>query len=296
MNTHQDCSRRRFIAWGATTALCACPKLSFAAADSKAAVRFGIVADCHFARIPMKINRYYEESSAKLAECVRDMNRQNVDFLIELGDFKDQGSTRQDTLSFLKEIEQVFTAFKGPRYHVLGNHDMDQISKAQFMSHIQNTGIAEDKTYYSFDGKGFHFIVLDANFRTDGVAYDSGNYDWRESLIPSEEMQWLAADLAQTNLPTIVFVHQLLDADKGSVYVRNAAEVRRVLEGSKRVLAVFQGHHHAGACQQVNGILYYTLKSVVEGSGMENNAYAVVSVSDKHDLKVRGVGRATSYG
>ena len=49
--------------------------------------------------------------------------------------------------------------------------------------------------------------------------------------------------------PIIIFIHQLLDYQSGlykGLYVLNANEVNRLLVKSKRVLAVFQGHHHAG--------------------------------------------------
>jgi len=60
------------------------------------------------------------------------------------------------------------------------------------------------------------------------------------------------------------------------------------------VLAVFQGHHHPGAYSFINGIHYYTLKAVVEGSGPENNAYAVVDVHPNLNLTVTGYRRAVS--
>jgi alkaline phosphatase len=75
------------------------------------------------------------------------------------------------------------------------------------------------------------------------------------------------------------------------VYVRNAAEVRRVLEADGRVLAVFQGHHHEGGCRCVGGIPYYTLKALVAG---KDTAYATVRVMRDGSLTVTGFGRAES--
>ncbi len=294
MRPTSECSKRHFMQGIGATALATWSGRAFAAPKTAIRVRFGIVTDCHYAEIPTKIGRYYRESNQKLEECVGEMNRQAVDFLIELGDFKDQGATPAEALTFLKEIERVFSAFKGPRYHVLGNHDMDCISKPQFMAHIQNAEIPKSETYYSFNVRGVHFVVLDANFRSDGTGYDSGNFDWREAVVPASQLQWLSKDLASTSFPTIVFVHQLLDADEGPVYVRNAADVRSVLEHSQRVLAVFQGHHHAGSYRQVNGLHYYTLKAVIDGSGPENNAYAIVSVHDDGSVSVQGMRRAIS--
>ncbi|HPC62861.1 MAG TPA: metallophosphoesterase [Verrucomicrobiota bacterium] len=255
---------------------------------------FGIVTDCHYADRDVRGTRFYRDALPKLEACVAEMNRQRVDFLIELGDFKDQGGTAEQTLGYLREIEAVYARFRGARYHVLGNHDMDRISKAQFLGAVRNTGADPARGYYSFDCKGLHAVALDANFRKDGSDYDAGNFDWTQAYVPEKELAWLEQDLARTRLPVIVFTHQLLDADEGSVYVRNAAQVRQVLEASRRVLAVFQGHHHPGSCRELRGIHYYTLRGLIEGAGQENNAFAVVRAAADGGLDVRGHGKAVS--
>lgn len=262
--------------------------------EGNANLRFGIVTDTHYAVAPSRGTRYYGESMDKMDECVALMNDQKVDFLIELGDLKDQGTpaSEESTLEYLKSIEAVFGKFKGPRYHVLGNHDMDSLSKEQFLDHVVNTGIAKESSYYSFDSKGVHFIVLDANYISNGADYDHGNFHWKDTNIPDQELDWLRKDLAATSKPVITFVHQQLDAADKIHSVKNAEEVRRVLEESGKVLAVFQGHNHPGAYSHIEGIHYYTLKSLVEGSGAENNSYAIVEVQDNRDIVVTGYRRA----
>ena len=284
-----DMTRRGFLAAAGGAAFGA-----FGAEAERPALRFGIVTDCHAADIEPKGVRHYRASERKLAECVGEMNRRGVDFLIELGDFKDQGPTAEATLGYLRGIEGVFRGFAGPRYHVLVTHDMDCISKAQFMGQVENSGIGPSETFYSFDVKGLHCVVLDANFRADGKDYEAGNFKWTEAYVPPRELAWLADDLAATRLPAVVFVHQLLDGDEGAQYVRNAAEVRGVLEASRRVRAVFQGHHHAGDCRKRGTIHYYTLKALVEGAGAADNAYAVVSATAEGALAVEGLRRAES--
>jgi predicted phosphodiesterase len=256
-------------------------------------VRFGIVTDCHYADADTAGTRCYRQSLDKLDECVETMNAQKVDFLVELGDFKDQNSPpiEQKTLSYLQAAESKFKIFKGPTYHVLGNHDADSISKAQFLTNIENTGIDPAKSYYSFDFNGVHFAVLDANYKSDGVDYDHGNFDWTDANIPPDELQWLRQDLAASRGAVIVVIHQLLDGT-GSHYVNNAAEVRHFLEQSGRVLAVFQGHLHDGGYSLINGIHYYTLKAMVEGSGPENNSYAIVEVRPDMSINITGYRKA----
>jgi len=75
--------------------------------------------------------------------------------------------------------------YDGPVYHVLGNHDMDSISKRDFLSHTKNHGKAEGKSYYSFVYNRLKFIALDANYNEDGSDYDSGNFDWTYPVYPA---------------------------------------------------------------------------------------------------------------
>lgn len=255
--------------------------------------RFGIVTDCHYADADAAGTRFYRESLDKLGECVELMNAEKVDFLIELGDFKDQGRppVEKETLSYLEAVERVFGQFDGPRYHVLGNHDIDSISKSQFLSRVENTGIDAGRSFYSFDINQLHCVVLDPNHRTDGADYDHGNFDWTDANIPPAELAWLVEDLAAAAGPVIIFTHQLLDG-VGSVYVRNAGQVRQVLETSGKVAAVFQGHHHSGSYSHLAGIHYYTLKALVEGTGPENNSYAVAEARPDGSITVTGYRRA----
>jgi len=257
--------------------------------------RFGIVTDCHYADADAAGTRFYRESLNKLDECVELMNAEKVDFLIELGDFKDQGRppVERETLSYLEAVENVFAQFDGQRYHVLGNHDLDSISKEQFLDRVENTNIAPGRSYYSFDVNRLRCVVLDANYTTGGADYDHGNFNWTDANVPAAELTWLVQDLAATSGPAIVFTHQLLDGT-GSVYVKNAEQVRQVLEGSGKVLAVFQGHHHAGSYRHIAGIHYYTLKALVEGTGSENSSYAIVEVRPDGTIVVTGYRRAES--
>jgi hypothetical protein len=263
--------------------------------DGKAKLSFGIVTDVHYADRDLIGSRNYRESLAKMTECVKLMNDKKVDFFVELGDLKDQGNpiTEESTLKYLDTIEKVYGQFKGPRYHVLGNHDVDSISKEQFLAHVDNTGIAKGSTYYSFDLKGLHFVVLDANYNADGSDYDHGEFDWTDTNVPLKQLNWLKKDLASTTKPVITFVHQQLDVT-GSTGVKNGPQVRQVLQDSKSALAVFQGHHHAGHYSYIEGVHYYTLKGMVEGSGGQNNSYAIVEVYDDNSIVVTGYRKALS--
>jgi predicted phosphodiesterase len=289
-------TRRTFlrlaVGMGLASLSCAPGNLS---APGRKPVRFGMVTDCHYADAEPQGTRFYRESLGKLAECVDRMNVERVDFLIELGDFKDQNrpAVEEKTVAHLQNVEAVFRRFRGPRYHVLGNHDTDSVSKRQFLSHVENTGIDTARSYYSFDVGGLHFIVLDADYRADGSDYDHGNFDWTNANIPAHELDWLQRDLAAGSGSVVVFVHQRLDGE-GPVFVKNASHVRQILQASGRVLAVFQGHDHDGDYRCLEGIPYHTLRALVEGPGEENNACAIVEVHSDRSLTVTGYHKALS--
>lgn len=256
-------------------------------------LRFGLVTDIHFAHRSVHGTRYYGQSIPKLEEAIGVFNNRKLDFMIELGDLKDQGDSpeREQTLSFLDEIEKTLQTFNGPVYHVLGNHDMDSISKAEFLEHTANSGDAKGKPYYSFVRNNIRFIVLDGNCNEDGTDYDSGNFDWTKAFIPAPQKEWLQQELQKDELPAIIFIHELLDTFSGidkELCIGNAEEIVSILEKSNKVVAVIQGHHHAGNYSFRSGIHYFTMKGMIEGSLPENNSFAIVEIDKDLNIYVEG--------
>jgi len=289
-------TRREFFKASAAVGVSTIPiTVSACAGEPDRVLRFGLVADIHYAdREPLN-QRIYRDSLAKLGECVEALSEREAAFLIQLGDFKDQDDPpdEQRTLSHLRAIEEVFQRFNGGRYHVLGNHDVDSLSKAQFQANTSNTGISPDRTYYSFDSHGFHFVVFDANFSSDGTDYDHDQFDIYDTNIPPVELEWLEQDLSSTPYPTMCFIHQNLHEDKQPA-VCNAAEVRSTLEASGKVLAVFQAHVHTGGLYEVGGIYYYGLRAMVEGPAPESSSYALVEVASDSSILITGYRRAVA--
>ncbi|MBX3241272.1 MAG: metallophosphoesterase [Chitinophagaceae bacterium] len=298
----RDMNRKKFILSSLT--FIAGTKLTLAGErrfNMDTPLRFGIVTDLHYADRAPAGSRHYKESFDKLSECVDLMNREKVDFLIELGDFKDQSASpdEKETLGFLETIESKFREFKGPVYHVLGNHDMDSISKDQFLNSIYNSGFSKAQSYYSFNTGGFHFVVLDPNYTREGLHYDRGNFDWKDCHIPEEQLSWLEEDLKRHPQPTVVFIHQQLDGpafpgDHSRYCPHNADRIRAILEQSGNVLITFQGHYHDGGFNMINGIYYYTLKAVIEDSDAQNNSYAIVEIDKDMSIAIKGYRKAVS--
>ena len=91
-----------------------------------------------------------------------------------------------------------------------------------------------------------------------------------------------------------MFAHQRLDVSN-DYGVKNAADVRKVLEASGKVLAVFQGHSHKNDYKEIGGIHYCTLVAMIEGSGAENNGYSLLDVRADGTITVTGFRKQKGY-
>ena len=98
----------------------------------------------------------------------------------------------------------------------------------------------------------------------------------------------------------MVFLHQTLDgADTDTLNIKNATQVRSILESDGSVMAVFSGHNHSGASSEINGIHYFTLEGSIEGGTdpITDNAFSLITVSQNdndpynYQIDLQGYGR-----
>ena len=280
---------RRAWLQGTVLTLLAVPRTLATADETLPVLKVGLVTDMHFADKPAAGTRFYRETLDKLSEAATKFRESSIELLVELGDFIDAAESVDVELKYLRRIQKEFAELCPDRHYVLGNHCVDTLQKEEFLSEV-----GQEKSYYSFDRQGTHFIVLDACFRTDGTPYGRKNFQWTDANIPPTELEWLQADLAATSLPTIVLAHQRLDPS-GSHEVRNSKSVRELLEKSGKVRLVMQGHSHKNDLQDINGIHYCTLVAMVEGSGAENNGYSTLEIMSDQSFRITGFRQQKSY-
>ncbi len=255
----------------------------------KSGLRVGLITDLHYADKPPGGTRYYRETLEKLEEAAVQFEKENLTFLVELGDLIDAADSVEVEQRYLKTINKEFSSICKDRHYVLGNHCVDTLKKEEFLA-----GVEQKKSYYSFDRGGIHFVVLDSCFRSDGKPYGRKNFKWTDANIPAEELKWLAADLLMTDKPVIVFAHQRFDVSN-SHGVKNNADVRKVLEASGKVFAVFQGHSHKNDLKEIGGIHYCTLVAMVEGSGVKNNGYSVLDIKPDGTIHLTGFRKQSDF-
>jgi predicted phosphodiesterase len=203
-------------------------------------VRFGICTDIH--------KDIMHDADSRLLTFVNEMNRQKVNFTIQLGDFCRPYAYNDTFLG-------IWNSFEGPHYHVLGNHDMDGgFTEQQTMVYL-----GMKSSYYSFDQNRFHFIILDGNEKKDPPQEGYPRY------IGERQKNWLIDDLRKTESQVILFSHQSLEDNWG---VENQEDIRKILEdenkkaGKRKVLACFNGHSHLDAAEKINDIWYVEVNSM----------------------------------
>lgn len=287
-------NRRAFIEGGtlvlaslATSSASASPSAS--TPGSNAGLRFGLITDLHYADKDTVGTRFYRDTLGKLEEASAQFAKNKVEFIVELGDLIDAADSVQVELGYLKTINKTFAAICKDRHYVLGNHCVDTLTKQEFLDAVE-----QPKSFHSFDRGGFHFVALDCCYRSDHQPYQRKNFVWTDSNIPPEELEWLKSDLKEAAKPTIVFTHQRLDVsnDHG---VKNCVEVRKILEDSGNVMAVFQGHSHKNDLNQIEGIHYCTLQAMVEGAGPESSGYSTIEINDQQTIRVAGFRKQANH-
>jgi hypothetical protein len=181
------------------------------------------------------------------------------DAILQLGDFN--FGTKES-----EECLDLWNSFVGPGYHVLGNHDMDFVSKDAIVRKWGMPG-----PYYSFDFGPYHVVVLDRNnlkAEEGYTPYGEANFYVEASLrgyADDAQLTWLRDDLAKSTLPVVVFVHQGLGLPTSMPEASSAIEAVLEEHNSKvadsKVVACFCGHHHIDRYTRKNDIHYLWINS-----------------------------------
>jgi 3',5'-cyclic AMP phosphodiesterase CpdA len=225
------------------------------------------------------------QAEAGFMWAINEVNKQNPDFVITGGDLVmdvlNQSYERADSLFniYIKLSEK----FQMPVYNTVGNHEV-------YAWYRQDPGIEEHPEYgklmfekrlgdrfYSFDHKGWHFIVLDAISRSA-----EGGYMGR---IEEEQLLWLAKDLQEVDKSTpiaisvhIPFITSTSQLMRGSMAANTPGQV---ISNGQEVLALFseynlrlvlQGHLHFLEDIYVQNQVHFITGGAVSGKWWANEA------------------------
>ena len=212
------------------------------------ALRFGIITDLHPDIMPDAVER--------LQSFMITAAKEQLDFIIDLGDFS---MVKPQNVPMVN----LFNSFEGEKYHVVGNHDMDNCTKFEFMQFV-----GMKKRFYSFVKGDFRFLVLDANnlcIKGEYIPYKNGNFyvdSKQRAFIDPEQKEWLKRELRLSPQRCVIFSHQSLENTVG-----NKKEIQALLEqtnkeaGYQKVVVAFSGHDHTNYEKEINGITYIQINS-----------------------------------
>jgi len=253
-------------------------------------VRFALFSDQHFgpkAFFEGKLRKLSHEAASLTRAFVERMNDvERPDLVVNLGDVVEDESPEQD-LERYREFLSAVSALSAPLLHVAGNHDQIHLTPDDLRSLWSHTG----PLHYSRSFGEATFVVLNT-LETKDVAV----------RLPAEQLAWLERELARASRPVVVLMHHPSSEQDltGNRWFAKAPhicrlaerrELRRVIEASGKVVAVFNGHAHWNHLDVIRGIPYVTLQSLIENldtdaPGRPAAAFAVCDL-DAHRLQVR---------
>jgi len=265
--------------------------------------KFGIVTDVQYCPCPTSGTKFYANSPSKLSICFDSLNTKNLEFIVHLGDVVDRDFVNFDV------ILPVFARATVPLYHVLGNHEYQNMNCEQ--QPLVHTKLGMNSKYYDFTIKKWRFIVLNSTdlhknaycggskmfLRSDSLLKKVQNemkycaFSWNGG-ISSEQKLWLKQqlDLAVTNNEkVVVFSHMpIYPQTFGNLW--NDTEILDIIDGYTNIVAYVCGHNHEGGYAIRNNVHYFIHKGMVETES--TGTYSWVEVK-ANQLVIHGYGNET---
>lgn len=215
-------------------------------------IKFAIFTDLHYEHI--------HDGRQRIENFITNIRDENVDFIIQLGDFCSPKEENQVLLDMLHSIGK-------PLYHLIGNHDSDLSPKEKVMDFLQM-----DNSYYSFKYGKVKFIVLDACFIKSDNGYEpycKRNYNKTKDkypILPDYELKWLDSQLADDCEYFVIFSHHSFENEfaKRGVYNKDAVRnlINEVNQTGKKVLLCVNGHDHGDSLKKIGQTYYFGLNSM----------------------------------
>jgi len=238
--------------------------------DDEGPLVFIQVSDIHYAPTPEEFKEGLRDRRMTilpdpvLATITDDANALEPDFVILTGDLvadsKYPEPARVD--EWMASIAGFAASFQQPTYGVIGNHDVvrdESIGKTIYESYF-------GPTYYSFNIKGTHCIVLDdQQLVGTSLVYS----------VDAQQLAWLEQDLSAVDpmSPIVVFSH--VPTPDWAATDENAALLE--LLASQSITALINGHWHTNAVLQQEPFVEITSGAVCgawwEGPGPDGTGF-----------------------
>jgi 3',5'-cyclic-AMP phosphodiesterase len=206
---------------------------------------------------------------------VDTINKIHPDFIMVGGDmvYDALRSSQKDAVMYANAYIKAAANIKAPIYYAMGNHEVFQLynKTADTNNVIYGKAFYEKyfgKRYYSFNHKGWHFMVLDNIFINPDRKYIG--------KIDSVQMAWIVEDLKTVDpkTPIVIMAHVPLITTLSQWYGggTNANDDKIAAVDSHKIIKLFanknlrlilQGHlHYFEALNILNKVIVITAPSV----------------------------------
>ena len=219
---------------------CSKKKILPLSSSGKGTVRLVFFTDVH-ARVEWETPKAMERAANAI-------NEQKADLVIAGGDLITDGfqSTATEVRPRWNAYMKMHQALKADVYPAIGNHDLvaaipnDGVPAAEDPRSVYMGYMQLDRTYFSFNAVGYHFVVLDA------IHVTGGKYHYQGFIRP-EQLEWLRRDLSSTprSAPIVIVSHipllsAFFSASSGATF---AAEPNRVVVNNREFIKVINNHN-----------------------------------------------------
>lgn len=205
--------------------------------------------DSNFSFVLMSDIHVKPEVSKEFQKVIDSVNRIKPDFVMAAGDlvFDVMRGNPPAADSLFRLYKSMSAKFSSKVYNCIGNHELFGIypeSDVDSSHPDYKWGMFErylGKTFYSFDHKGWHFIVLNSIDVTPEKKYIG--------IIGKEQLEWLKKDLANVKpeTPVAVTVHipflSTFDQRYKEINATGKEPHGTLISNRKEVLDLFDGHN-----------------------------------------------------
>lgn len=250
-------------------------------------VRLALVTDIHLG--PTSNTKIGAHARANLTSVLKVVDAGAFDLVIDLGD-RITDVDRDTDRSNLREVASCFQQIRTPRHHLLGNHDVCNLSREEnediLVSSLSNTFI---------DIAGMRLIFWNPSVK---ISVLNG------FPILSDDLEWLEKTLGDTSGKAIVFSHVPVSGHNqyGNYYFQNRfslstypqyLEILELAENCHQTCAWISGHVHWNTYTNVRAMAMFTLQSLTESfttPGRPCGCWAEIECdSERISFKVHGL-------
>ena len=261
-------------------------------------IKIGILGD--------QFGAYDTEKAFNIMEKgVLQLKDKSPDIVLHVGDMLESKRGIKNFDDYKKNYDtamSIMSAFDCPWLLAVGDHDVvpegfqalseDRSRETWFMNLIHTSQLPiQDKPYYSYTYKGYHFVVL---YSMDNLHTDPRWGSIFLNKINNEQLSWLEKDLKtnKKNLGVIVLVHH------PHWYVwQNWLPVHELLKEYK-TRAVIAGHYHYDQDEgEIDGIRYLVMgssggviKETDQNTASQEIAMLTLSKKGIEDIELKEIG------